>query len=186
MDRERRYLKDTELRMDFSDSKPKLIGYASVFNSLSENLGGFRERILPGAFKKSLKQNDIRALINHDNNLVLGRNKSGTLQLKEDSKGLRFELTPPNTSYARDLAESVQRGDISGCSFAFTTDKDDYVKKDNETIRDVSQATLLDISIVTYPAYADTEVSLRSFEQYKQADDLKRRLKLMEVWLNER
>ena len=74
------------------------IGYASVFNRLSQNLGGFVERVAPNTFAKTIQESDVRGLFNHDANLVLGRSKSGTLRMQEDAKGLRYEIDLPNTT----------------------------------------------------------------------------------------
>ena len=137
-------------------------GYAALFNSWSQDLGGFREQIAPGAFMKALTADDIRALLNHDKNYVLGRNRSGTLVLTEDERGLRFEVTAPNTQWARDLAESVRRGDIDQCSFGFQTVRDDWRTADGIDERTLLEVRLFDVSIVTYPAYLDTSANVRS------------------------
>jgi HK97 family phage prohead protease len=103
-------------------------GYAALFNSWSQDLGGFRELIAPGAFTKALTADDVRMLMIRDPNDVLGRNRSGTLMLSEDDRGLRFEVTAPKPQWARDLHESVKRGDIDQCSFGFRTVRDDWRK----------------------------------------------------------
>ena len=137
-------------------------GYAALFNSWSQDLGGFREQIAPGAFTKALTADDVRALLNHDKNYVLGRNRSGTLVLTEDERGLRFEVVAPNTQWARDLAESVKRGDINQCSFGFRTVRDDWRTADGFDERTLLEVRLFDVSIVTYPAYLDTNANVRS------------------------
>jgi HK97 family phage prohead protease len=101
------------------DKSMRIGGYAAVFNALSQDLGGFKERILPGAFARCLRSADVVCLFNHDPNQVLGRSTAGTLTLKEDGEGLYFECELPNTSVWRDCSEMVSRGDIRGCSFAF-------------------------------------------------------------------
>ena len=145
---------------------PTIEGYAANFNSLSENLGGFREILLPGCFKNAIATSDVRALFNHDPNLILGRNTSGTCRLIEDEKGLRFEVDPPDTSYARDLQVSMQRGDITQCSFGFQVAEggDSWAKDtDDLWIRSISNVSrLFDVSPVTYPAYASTSCAVRS------------------------
>src|SRR5258708_1507676 len=162
---ERRFLQ-TDLRFSDADSGPMVRGYAAKFNSLSEDLGGFRERVAPGAFFSSLQRGaDVRCLMNHDPNLVLGRSTNGTLKVSEDNIGLQFSCLLPDTSYARDLRTLIKRGDVSQCSFAFTVDEggDDYSNEmvDGErcAIRTLRSVSLLDASVVTYPAYRDTSVS---------------------------
>jgi HK97 family phage prohead protease len=168
-EREIRYFTLKELRVaegEKAGDPPVLDGYAAVFNMLSEDLGGFREVIHPGAFKKTLDEADIRALINHDPNMVLGRNKAGTLELAEDIHGLRIHNTPPDNSYARDLLNSVKRGDIDQMSFAFETVRDEWKivnDGDKEIVtRSLIEVRLFDVSIVTYPAYPQTTVMVRS------------------------
>ena len=161
MDIERRvfHLDSIEIRED--DESGMIVGHAAVFNSPTE-IFGFREVVAPGAFKGH-KDNDVRALINHDPNLILGRNKAGTLELAEDSKGLAVRIDPPDTSYARDLAVSLRRGDISQMSFGFRVTKEEWEEgKDGEMdLRTLKEVELLDVSAVTYPAYPDTDVAQR-------------------------
>lgn len=148
-----------------------LTGYAAVFNSDSERLsdgggGAFIERIAPGAFGGALT-NDVRALANHDSNMVLGRTKAGTLRLAEDAKGLRFDVTLPNTQAARDVLELVRRGDMSQCSFGFVIGAERWeTRRDAGKPVDVRVITsikrLYDVSVVTYPAYPETTVTARA------------------------
>jgi uncharacterized protein len=140
----------------------RFVGYAALFNSWSQDLGGFREQIAPGAFTKSLPADDVRALMNHDPNYVLGRNRSGTLVLTEDERGLRFEVNAPDAQWARDLHESVKRGDIDQCSFGFRTIRDDWRMADGIDERTLMEVRLIDVSIVTYPAYPETTAAVRS------------------------
>lgn len=161
-DKELRSFALNEFRVDSENDKPKMYGHAAMFDSLSEDLGGFRERIAPGAFSKSLESADIRALFNHDSNIVLGRNKSGTLRLKEDQSGLAIEIDPPDTQAARDLLVSMNRGDISQMSFGFRTIADKWAKLDGEWIRTLLEVDLFDVSPVTYPAYNSTDIAVRS------------------------
>lgn len=133
-------------------------GHAAVFDKLSQNLGGFVERVMPGAFTKTLKEADIRALFNHDENFVLGRNKSGTLELSEDDTGLYYRITPPDTVYARDLMAVIERGDVSNSSFAFMAIEQEWgLTEQDFPRRDLVQCHLVDVSPVTYPAYLDTD-----------------------------
>lgn len=149
---------DTEFRFDSENNT--LEGYAARFNVYSKDLGGFKERIKPGAFKKTIKENDIRALFNHDPNHVLGRTKNDTLELIENNKGLRFRVNLPDTSFANDLRTLIDRGDISQCSFGFQTIKDAW--SDDYKKRELLEVKLFDVSPVTYPAYPQTEVKVRN------------------------
>lgn len=151
---------------------PSIEGYAANFNSLSEDLGGFREVLMPGCFADALKTSDIRALFNHNPDKILGRNVAGTLRILEDENGLRFECDPPETSYAKDLQVSMSRGDISQCSFGFRVaeDGDAWRKEPDGTyLRTILKVDrLFDVSPVTYPAYASTSCAVRSLDHYKK------------------
>lgn len=150
------------------DGSSKIIGHAAVFDQLSENLGCFREKIAHGAFKNAIIEDDVRALFNHDPNFVLGRNKSGTLRLKEDEKGLAVEIDPPDTQYARDLIENLRLGNISQMSFGFRTVEDHWDEDENGfPIRTLKEVRLFDVSPVTYPAYPQTDVAVRSLEAWR-------------------
>jgi HK97 family phage prohead protease len=139
-------------------------GYASVFNSMSEDLGGFREIILPGAFSNVL-DNDVRALYNHDSNYLLARTTSGTLELKEDDKGLYYRFEMPNTSYGNDMLELFRRGDLSQSSFGFTVEKDSWRMEEGQHVRYIERVgSLFDVSPVVFPAYASASSGLRSAE----------------------
>jgi len=143
-------------------------GYASVFNSMSDNLGGFREIIAPGAFD-SVLDNDVRALFNHDPNHLLARTASGTLKLSVDEQGLAYEFEMPNTTTGRDLLESMKRGDITQSSFAFTVDSDSWEDRSGTVVRTINKVSqLFDVSPVTYPAYPDASVGLRSMQQWQE------------------
>ena len=138
-------------------------GYASVFNSMSEDLG-FREVILPGAFSDVL-DNDVRALYNHDSNYLLARTTSGTLELKEDEKGLYYRFEMPNTSYGNDMLELFRRGDLTQSSFGFTVEKDNWRMEDGQQVRYIERVgSLFDVSPVVYPAYSQASSGLRSAE----------------------
>ena len=166
---ERRNFNVTEFRT-ITDDKGlrKITGYAAVFNSISDECGWFKEKIEPGAFGESIGKDDIRALWNHDSNYVLGRNKSGSLMLVEDTHGLKIEIDPPDTQWARDLMVSMERGDISQMSFGFQTLTDRWELQEGKEIRTLEKVKLFDVSAVTFPAYPDTEVGLRSLEEYRK------------------
>lgn len=169
MKKETRVL-STTIECRSEGDKRTITGHAAVFNRDSEVLyGSFIERIAPGAFAESIaKPDDVRALINHDGNLILGRNLSGTLQLREDAQGLHVTIDPPKTSYAQDLMESMQRGDVTQMSFGFETIEDKWTRGENGApdIRTLLKVRLFDVSPVTFPAYPDTDVAVRSHEQF--------------------
>ena len=143
---------------DISASGKTLTGYAAVYDVDSEDLGGYRERIAPGAFDAVLASDaDVRALLNHDENIVLGRTKSGTLRLSSEKRGLRFECDLPESR--SDLREAVKRGDIDGASFRFIVGDEDW---DGELRTVQSVDKLLDISLATVPAYPAASVELRT------------------------
>lgn len=184
---ERRFYIATELRLVGDGAAAKMVGHAAKFDVLSEDLGGFRERIAPGTFAKTIQSADIRALYNHDVNLVLGRNKAGTLRLSEDTAGLAFEIDPPDTQYARDLGVSMKRGDVNQMSFGFSTLQDKWAKIDGEWVRTLLEVELYDVSPVTYAAYPQTDVAVRALQAVQTSalaneawrnDLLRRRLEL--------
>ncbi len=150
------------------EDKPKIVGHAAVFNQYAD-IAWWKERILPEAFKNTIKKDDIRALFNHDPNHILGRNKNKTLSLREDEKGLYVEIMPPDTQFANDLMKLIERGDISQMSFAFRVLVDEWDEKDEKNIkRDIKEVKLFDVSPVTYPAFIETDVSLRSYKAWKE------------------
>ena len=198
---ERRYLafegSKVEYRGDEGDKKPYIVGYASVFNSLSEDLGGFRELVHKDSFNDVL-QDDVRALFNHDPNLILGRSTAGTLKLDVDETGLKYELQVPDTTAGRDLLVSIERGDVSQSSFGFRVDSDHFDQDaEGEWVRTITRVrSLLDISPVVYPAYQDTSTSTarrsldaiiesrKNEEEATDADsllDYNRKLKLVKI-----
>ena len=154
---EKRTMGTIEVREADSDDMV-LEGYAAVFNSETD-LGHFREVIKPGAFD-DVMTDDVRALINHDPNLILGRTENGTLELSTDERGLKYRVKLGNQQYAKDFYESVKRGDISQSSFAFTIKDQSW--NEERTVRSVEKVRqLLDVSPVTYPAYAAATVQAR-------------------------
>ncbi len=151
---------------------PKIIGHAAVYNQWSQDLGGFKERVLPGAFTKAIDGADIRALFNHDPNFLLGRTSSGTLELADEKKGLHFEASPPDTQTIRDLViapmtprNGAASADLNQCSFAFLPVEDEWRAPKlfgGLYERDLHEVQLFDVSAVTFPAYDQTDVGLRS------------------------
>src|SRR5690625_3430075 len=163
---------DLQTRTDEQSDKKVIEGYFSVFNSETELFPGAYEEIAPGAFDNTLS-NDIRALINHDTSYVLGRNKSNTLDLKVDSRGLwgSIEINE-NDSDAVNLYERVKRGDVDSCSFGFNIFKEDvYYCEDGSIKLTIREIDLHEVSIVTFPAYDNTSVQARM----KQAEKLQQR-----------
>lgn len=154
--------------VDLADDR-LIRGLPIVFNVLSQDLGGFRERILPQAVNRSLKA-DVRALVDHDTAKVLGRTKSGTLSIRKEKRGLGVTIEPDmEISYARDIVRAVARGDVSGMSFAFRVLEDDWHKEDGGAVRDVIDMDISEISVVTFPAYLETDVqvAMRSLQQFQ-------------------
>ena len=184
-EKERRFLPGTlEIRaQDGEDAAPLVRGYAAKFNVESDNLGTpdrpIREVILPGAFDDVLAD-DVRALFNHDPNMVLARSKNGegTMRMGVDETGLWYEFPPPDTQAGRDLVENIRLGNVDQSSFAFTVEKagQSWSEKKTDDGTSVMQRAiskikrLFDVSPVTYPAYPDATVALRSLEDFQQAD----------------
>lgn len=171
--------------------RPRLVGYAAMFNLPSVDLGGFVEIVRPGAFTRTLAEGaDVRALIDHDSSLIIGRNKAKTLSLAEDDTGLRVEIIPPDTQAGRDVVENVRLGNLDGMSFAFETRVQRWSDLATPVLRELLDVDLWDVSVVAYPAYPQTDVALRSLEAWRQAQPrgrdpaiLRRRLDLQEKFL---
>lgn len=162
---ERRYAAGG-LKVDLSVDR-KIRGVAIVFNSRSVDLGGFTEIIKPEAVDRTIREGlDVRALVEHDSGKVLGRTRAGTLALRKTKRGLEVEIDPPNTTAARDILESIDRGDISGMSFRFKNIRDDWRMQDGQPVREVTDMVVSEISIVTFPAYPETDVALRSLQEF--------------------
>ncbi len=157
-----------ELRADGA-GVPELVGYASVFNQETVIVGWWdewREEVAPGAFAKTIQEADIRALFNHDPNIVLGRNKAGTLDLSEDDHGLLTVIRPPDNEWGRPVLDAVRRGDVTGMSISFRVIKDETTRppkgSDELPKRTIKEAQLFDVAPVTYPAFEQTEISARA------------------------
>lgn len=160
-----------EGRAGDNDDPLRIVGHPVVYGVWSQDLGGFRERVMTGAARKTLKEADIRGLFNHDPNFVLGRNVAGTMELAEDDRGVAMRLFPPETDIVDELViQPMQRGDITQMSFAFRTIKDewrqpgdaDIVVDDGLWERDLIEFEMWDASIVTFPAYTQTDAAVRS------------------------
>lgn len=152
-----------ELNVEKREDESRFIrGHAAVFNQI-ESGGWYREQVAPGAFKNSLKQDDIRALWNHKTEFVLGRNKAGTLSLKEDDTGLYVEINPPDTQIGRDAIVSIDRGDVSQMSFGFIVKKATWTEfEDEDDLRTIEDVELWEVSPVTFPFYPQTDVSVKA------------------------
>lgn len=153
-----------ELRASETGGPGVLVGYAAVFNRMSQNLGGFVEQVDPNAFDKSLADNvHIVARFNHKDDYLLGTTTSGTLVLQKDGTGLRYEVDLPDTQAGRDVAALAKRGDLSKSSFAFQTIDDDWGTTEQDfPLRTLRSVKLLDVAPVVSPAYLDTTAGLRS------------------------
>ncbi len=149
------------------DGQPRLTGYAALYESESVVLpGGFREVLRVGAFDSALAspETDVVALLNHDSNMILGRQSAGTLRLAADDRGLRYDITPPDTQVGRDTVALVRRGDLSGASFAFTVRAEDeeYERTADGPRRYINRVSgLYDVSVVLTPAYPETTAAVR-------------------------
>ncbi len=159
------------------ESLYQIRGYAATFNSPSGDLGGFVETVAPGAFKRALRaKQDVKALFNHSADQVLGRVGNGTLKLEEDERGLRFECQlNRNVSWHRDLWQSIKRGDIASCSFAFKAPESGqrWENRNGKVQRTLLDVDLFDVSACTYPAYPQgTSVSARSFDYRLSTADI--------------
>lgn len=145
-----------------------IAGYAATFDTLSDDLGGFREVIRAGAFDKSLKDGaDVLGIwdhgaYDHSANSLLGRRSSGTLRLEVDKRGLKYEIDLPDTQLGRDARVQIERGDVRESSFAFRSIKEKFEEQDDQVVRSLLEVQLVDVSPVVSPAYPGTEVSLRS------------------------
>lgn len=165
----RSFVSTLELRKK-DDGSATIVGMAAVFDSMSENLGGFREIIAPGAFDDT-DMSDVRALFNHDSNFVLGRTVPKTLRVKTTANGLQYSVDLPNTQTIRDLVLApIERGDIDQSSFGFIVGQgnDSWDENDDGVlIRTINKVReLFDVSPVTFPAYTDTTVGARSMKRF--------------------
>jgi HK97 family phage prohead protease len=155
-----------EVKLESGETADTIVGYASVFDSESRDLGDFVEYIKPGAFTRAInEQHDVRALVDHDPKMILGRTKSGTLRLSQDEHGLRTEIDIPNTTVGQDTLESIRRGDLDAMSFGFVVKDDNWEERDGKTVREIRDLDLFDVSVVSFPAYEDTTVAVRGLKR---------------------
>jgi HK97 family phage prohead protease len=166
-------------RSDDNSKDPIIEGYFAVFDSPYQISSNYSESIARGAFTETLKDADVRALINHDASKVLGRTKAGTLELKEDDKGLwgRIHINPNDTE-AMNLYERVKRGDVSQCSFGFRIQSQETKVNENKVHWIIKQVKLFEVSACTFPAYEQTGISAR------QKDIEEFRKKQLDLWRN--
>lgn len=166
---ERRFIKGATIRAVTGD-KPGIAGIAAVYDQSYEIWQGFVENVARGAFSRALKEKqDVRCLFNHDVNQLLGRSKPGTLRLADSTEGLGYECdTDPDTTVGRDVVRMIERGDIDGCSFSFDVTAQSWRdEKDPDsglwiTYRTIEDVNLYDVGPVTFPAYTETSVGIRS------------------------
>tara|TARA_R100001594_G_scaffold18138_1_gene36284 strand:- start:1336 stop:2370 length:1035 start_codon:yes stop_codon:yes gene_type:complete len=174
---EKRYFNIETRTEKRDDGSTTITGHAAVFNQMSSDLGGFREIIAPNAFENVLTD-DVRALVNHDPNLLLARTTSGTLNLSQTNEGLQYSFDVPDTTYGRDLIISMERGDITQSSFAFTIEEDSWESTEDGEIRTINKVKqLYDVSPVTYPAYPsadDLTLAKRSLALHKEKEENKK------------
>jgi HK97 family phage prohead protease len=168
---------DFQLRNTDGPNPGTVVGYAAVFDKLSHDLGGFREKISNFAFTDAAMGGDIVALLNHNSDLVLGRARSGTLRVAPDTAGLHFELDLSTSSYAKDAWLALLRNDLTGASFGFTIASDEWSQdlagNPVRTINEIKQ--LFEVSLTAMPAYPDTKAAIASMRSYQQEGDTLRR-----------
>ncbi|BCJ86459.1 HK97 family phage prohead protease [Effusibacillus dendaii] len=164
---ERREIPISDVEVRTTEGQNTVIsGYAARFDKLSVPLWGFREQIRKGAFENSVRNNNVKALWNHNSDIPLGSTKNGTLKLQEDDQGLRFELELPESNWGQFAAEAIRRGDVEGVSFGFQVKKDEWDKSDpKNVIRTLVEVDLIEISPTPFPAYPQTSVGVRSLQE---------------------
>lgn len=164
---EQRSIRAAEIRVSTgANGAVVLAGYAVIFNSPSVDLGGFTEIVASGTFSRTLRESpDILCLRDHVPSQLLGRTTAGTLTLNQDSKGLAFSVSLPNTPIALDTAENIRLGNLDACSFGFSVPQggDKWVTtSDGSIVRTLNDVDLAEISITSFAAYPATSVNLRS------------------------
>lgn len=177
------------------DDDMTVSGYFAVFDQSTELYPGENEVIKKGAFTASLKKEEVVALWNHDSQKVLGRTSNDTLELEEDDHGLKGTLHIAPTSYGKDVYQLIKRGDLAGCSFGFYVNDYQDVAKDGSVTHEITKAQLLEVSVVTWPQYEQTEIAVRSKNDsatfYREAEKKKQKeiqiekaRRLQKLWTN--
>ena len=179
--REIRFTKGGEIRVHTEGGQQKITGYAAVFNSRSEDLGGFVEEIASTAFDRALAESqDIMGLVDHDTSKIIGRTSAGTMALKVDERGLFYDIATPDTQAGRDIVTSIKRGDVVGSSFAFTVVSDEWRTEDGQEVRLLKDVDLWDVGPVSQPAYKATvaKASLRALRAHTRPNSERLRARL--------
>ncbi len=177
---ERRCVRSTTARIqERQDGGSTLFGHAAVYYDGSpetqfELWPGVVERIMPRAFDRAVKEDDVRALFNHDPSMVLGRKSAKTLSLSADSRGLGYEISLGESSVAKDTRDFVRRGEVTGSSFSFITTDERWVKEEGLEVRQILGVQLFDVGPVTFPAYEGTTAGARGLAAVAAFDDAKR------------
>lgn len=184
MEKEYRYVGMDAVEIREEGESRFVEGYVNEFGALSEDLGGFREKVERGAFARSIEQGDVLALWQHDSADPLGRMSNGLLELREDSRGLWFRIKAEALS-PRQL-EKVQDGTVRNMSFGFFTKADSWEENDGGTVRTLLDVELLEVSPVTFPAYRDSSAAVRSLDAWRKdhgesVDIARRKLELDEA-----
>lgn len=149
-----------ELRFITDGGKPRIDGRAILFDSWSVDLGGFKERMVPGSVTLD---GDLLALFDHATDKVLGRTSAGTMEVRQDQIGVAFTAYPPETTWAKDLQISMSRGDIKGCSYRMMVEEDKwYLDMEGNVCRDVLKASVSELTVTSMPAYPETTAEARS------------------------
>lgn len=165
---ERRFSSALEVRVERAKGDPVIVGYGAVFYDGTEATeyelwAGLRERVMPTAFDRALKEGqDVRGLFNHDANYILGRTGPGTMKISKDAKGLRYEISPADTDQARTVLSAIDRGDVSGSSFGFRVVEQLWREVGDTDIRELLDLDVFDVGPVVFPAYTGTDVAIRA------------------------
>lgn len=195
MSKKKRMMFRSEQFTSSDDNEMTVSGYFAVFDQPTDLCPGEKEVIKRGAFSETLKKEEIVALWDHDSQKVLGRTGNGTLELEEDEHGLRGTLHIAPTSYGKDVYQLIKRGDLVGCSFGFYVDEYKDVKIDGTVTYEITKVQLLEVSVVTWPQYEQTEIAVRSktdsanfyreSEKKKQKEfQMKKARGLQKLWTN--